>query len=250
MILDFCVLVILILYALLGFTRGLLAQLLGLVGITAAWVLAPMLAPYVRKLIFSSDSQTWAHLEVASLLIGAVAVLIACQLVFQLIPDLLRRWSDALRRLDSTLGTAVGLVRGAITAYLMLYVMIYAESPKVRRFPDMARQMNTSQTVVEVRKRNLLTTLQFGDLETLRRGLVAWKSKAANKDDAVAARELGQVPAFRSAAGNKELRQMARDGRYSALLDHPMVHELLADQRVRDAIEATVRETRPQTVAP
>ncbi len=250
MILDSCVIVLLLLYALLGFTRGLMVQLLGLVGIMAAWILAPILAPHVRGLLFSSQSQTWAHLEVASLLIAAVVVLIVVQLLFHLIPGLLRRWSDALRRLDSTLGVAVGVVRGAVTAYLILCTMIYAESPMVRRLPDMARQMSTSQTVAEVRKNNLLTTLQFSDLETLRRALAAWKSKGASPDDTAAARELGQVPAFRAAAGNKELRQLAEEGRYSALLDHPMVHELLADERVKDAIAATVREPQPQTVAP
>lgn len=246
MTLDFCVLVLLFLYALFGFTRGLMVQLLGLVGILAAWILAPMLAPFVRGLIFSSKTETWAHKEVASLLLAAVVILIVVQLLFSMIPDLLRRWSDALRRLDSTLGTAVGVVRGAVTAYLVLCTMIYAESPMVRQFPEMSEQMKTSRVVAEVRKRNLLTTLQFSDLETLRRGLAAWKRKGATGDDAVAAKELGQVPAFRSAAKNKELRMLAQQGRYSELLDHPMVHELMADERIRAAIEASERQAKPR----
>ena len=238
MALDFGVLVLLFLYALFGLTRGLMSQIIGLVGITAAWVLAPMGAPLVRKLLFSSGTETWAHVEVASMLVAAVIVLVVVQLLFRLIPDLLRRWSDALRGVDTALGTVLGLVRGAITGYLLLCAMIYAESPMVRSIPEMRKQMQTSRVVAEVRKNNLLTTLQFSDLDLLRRGLAAAGSASADPDDAAIAKKLSGVEAFRTAAKNSELRQLARDGRSSELLDHPMVHKLMADERVRSILGA------------
>ena len=243
MVLDFCVLVLLLLYALLGFTRGLMAQLVGLVGIIAAWILAPLGAPIVRNLLFSSGTETWAHLEVASMMIAAIVVLICVQLLFRLIPDLLRRWSDSLRGVDTVLGVVFGAVRGAITAYLFLCAMVYAESPMVRRIPEMGEQMLTSRVVAEVRKNNLLTTLQFSDFDRLRRGLAAAGQKGADSADSAIASKLNDVPSFRAAARNAELRRLARDGRSSELLDHPMVHELMADPRVRNALGATPTPT-------
>ena len=106
--------------------------------------------------------------------------------------------------------------------------------------------MHTSRVVAEVRKHNLLTTLQFKDLDRLRRGLAAVGRKGADPSDAAIARKLGKVAAFRTAARNAELRQLARDGRSSAMLDHPMVHELLADPRVRAILGAAPAPASPE----
>jgi len=117
---DLLVIAILGVSALLGLSRGMVRELLGL----GAWVLAglaafrfgPLLAPYARQAIDDPDIATpAAYLGVF------VVVLIALSLAANLVGRLAR--VSALGGLDRTLGLVFGLARGAailIVAYIPL----------------------------------------------------------------------------------------------------------------------------------
>ena len=232
MALDLVVLVLLFLYAVSGFVRGLMAQLVGLAGIVAVWLLAPPLAPWCRRLLFSSSSDTLPHHEIASLLIVAAVILIVVQLLSSSIPDLLRRWSDAVRSLDSTFGTVLGVVRGSLTLYLCLCAMVYVESPLQRQVPDLGRQMRASQVYAEVKRNNLLTDLRFQDLERLRVAIADYGASESGAETSSSAQALKALPISKETLVDGRLIKMAREKRYSELLENASVRSLLADPAV------------------
>lgn len=239
MVFDFTALALLFFYAIAGLTRGLMAQLIGLLGMAAVWFLAPPFAPVFRRLIFSTEHRGAPHIEIASLLIAGAVILIAVKVVVSFIPDTLRRWSEGVRRLDNTLGTVLGLVRGVVTVYLLACALIYVEAPLSRRYQELDKAFAESRVMEEVRPNNLLTTLSFQDLERLSEALASWGSARTPQEDPQAARRaerLRGLAGFRSAARDPELRRLARELRYSELLEHPKVQQLLADSDVLEAL--------------
>lgn len=115
---DLAVIVVLLLSALLAFTRGMVAEVLSV----ASWAGAALVTLYALPYVLPYAHQH-IHVEMAAYAVSAVAVFVVSLVVFTLVSRAIssRVQNSGLSALDRTLGFAFGLLKGAIlvsVAYL------------------------------------------------------------------------------------------------------------------------------------
>jgi len=110
---DLAVIVVLLLAALLAFTRGMVAEVLSV----AAWVGAALITlnalPHVLPI-----AQTYIHVEMAAYAASAVALFVVSLVVLTILGRVVSRGvqNSGLSALDRSLGFVFGLLKGAILA--------------------------------------------------------------------------------------------------------------------------------------
>ncbi|CAO3374593.1 hypothetical protein [Azospirillum argentinense] len=110
---DLAVIVVLLLSALLAFTRGMVAEVLSV----AAWVGAALITlnalPHVLPI-----AQTYIHVEMAAYAASAVALFVVSLVVLTILGRVVSRGvqNSGLSALDRSLGFVFGLLKGAILA--------------------------------------------------------------------------------------------------------------------------------------
>lgn len=110
---DLAVIVVLLLSALLAFTRGMVAEVLSV----AAWVGAALITlnalPHVLPI-----AQTYIHVEMAAYAASAVALFVFSLVVLTILGRVVSRGvqNSGLSALDRSLGFVFGLLKGAILA--------------------------------------------------------------------------------------------------------------------------------------
>ncbi|TWA68013.1 membrane protein required for colicin V production [Azospirillum brasilense] len=110
---DLAVIVVLLLSALLAFTRGMVAEVLSV----AAWVGAALITlnalPHVLPI-----AQTYIHVEMAAYAASAVALFVLSLVVLTILGRVVSRGvqNSGLSALDRSLGFVFGLLKGAILA--------------------------------------------------------------------------------------------------------------------------------------
>ncbi|AIB11610.1 colicin V production protein [Azospirillum argentinense] len=110
---DLAVIVVLLLSALLAFTRGMVAEVLSV----AAWVGAALVTlnalPHVLPI-----AQTYIHVEMAAYAASAVALFVVSLVVLTILGRVVSRGvqNSGLSALDRSLGFVFGLLKGAILA--------------------------------------------------------------------------------------------------------------------------------------
>lgn len=124
-LLDLFILIPVVWGCIRGFTKGLiigLATLAGLIlGILAAWYFAGTLGDFLRQYFtFSKD---------AARIVSYVLIFLTVMLVAWLIGKVIEKTVDmlALGWLNKILGAVVGLVKGAIVAGLLLFIVVSAD---------------------------------------------------------------------------------------------------------------------------
>ena len=132
---DLCVLAVIAVSALLGLSRGMVRELLGLASWTAAgygaWIYGPELMPLTRRAIGNPDLA-----DPSAYVIAFVGLLI----VFSLISNLIGRLVSlsALGGLDRTLGLVFGLLRGALLLIIAYIPLAQALPPE--KWPAQVRE--------------------------------------------------------------------------------------------------------------
>lgn len=110
---DLAVIVVLLLAAMLAFTRGMVAEVLSV----AAWVGAALITlnalPHVLPI-----AQTYIHVEMAAYAASAVALFVVSLVVLTILGRVVSRGvqNSGLSALDRSLGFVFGLLKGAILA--------------------------------------------------------------------------------------------------------------------------------------
>lgn len=119
-VVDWILVLILLLSLLIGAWRGLVYEVLSLVGWVIAFFCAQRWGPTAGALLPMAEPQ-----ESVAIAIGCVVVFIAAAFGFGLISALCRRLvtSIGLRPVDRSLGAAFGLLRGALVLLAMTWVV-------------------------------------------------------------------------------------------------------------------------------
>jgi membrane protein required for colicin V production len=125
---DYAVLIVIALSALRGMWRGLLAEVFGLIGWVAAFLIA---SRYVGR-VAAYIPDTWPGGQLTQWLVAFVALVIAVMLVVAVFSALLNRLTEAtgLRGVDRSLGTLFGLVRGVILVLILVVLAGLTDLPK------------------------------------------------------------------------------------------------------------------------
>ncbi len=238
MFIDISVLVLLALFSWLGYHKGFLRQIVGLVAIVAVYFLATPGASIVRQVVFSSEGITFPGIEVASLVIAGVIIFVSTWLVGRLIIGALTTASESLEGIDMAIGGALGFIKGILLLYITLCVMVYAESPIADASPELGEHMTTSYTVAGARRYNVLTTFHYTELDELRGAMVvAGDPEKVERNKALA--RLMENEDFKSVVGDEKLIAAAKDRDYSTLLSDKRVLTLLSNEDFRKVLKET-----------
>ena len=144
-LIDLVVLGIVGISALLGLSRGLVREVLGI----GAWVLAGILAWRGAPLVMPLAHSTISNPDLADILAYAgtfLALLIILSLASNLVGRLVQL--SALGGLDRTLGVVFGILRGSAVV-VALYVVGTMVQPDPQAWPDMAKQARSLPLVYE-----------------------------------------------------------------------------------------------------
>lgn len=124
---DFIVLLIVILFALLGLTTGLLMQVLRLVAAVIGVVVALQFSGVALEAWPSllADQPGFREMLFPAVLFMVVYLLLS--VLARLVVGLLRSASSTLSAADRLLGGVAGLLKGAVLCYFLLVVLLSAE---------------------------------------------------------------------------------------------------------------------------
>ncbi|MEY3013102.1 MAG: Colicin production protein [Pseudomonadota bacterium] len=235
MVLDVAVLAIIALSVLRGWWRGLLAQLLGLGGLVAVWLLAPRLVAPIRLWLLAHGQPAGMFVEGVSLLLAVGTVLGAAWLLATIIPDAVRRWSESAGDADRAFGAALGGVRGVLFAAMLLATVAWAEPVLSQQIPSLREPLRDSHAVTAARTWNIWRLVDPDRLESLRKALAAratWPSDLSPMTLSIL-----RDPSLQRAA-------VVRDHR--TLLADPRVVAVIIEGELADEFERLDAETEPE----
>ena len=171
--LDLGIAAVLLLYTLVGWWRGFLSQVVGLLAVAAAWLVAPYASPHVARVLFASVPAPGLEVEGASILIAALLVIVSVYALVRLIPGSFVRHNDKLKRADRGIGAAFGGTRGVAMIYMILCAVTWLEPGIKRRMPKLNDQLVQSRVIHALRGNNALMLMRFDDLDALRTEIFA-----------------------------------------------------------------------------
>jgi membrane protein required for colicin V production len=124
---DYAVIAVIGLSALRGMWRGLLAEVFGLVGWVAAFIVAAIFTPDVARYVPAN----WPGGALTQYLVAFFGIAAAVLIVATVFSALLERLTEAsgLRGIDRSLGILFGLVRGVLLALVLVAVAGLTELP-------------------------------------------------------------------------------------------------------------------------
>jgi membrane protein required for colicin V production len=126
---DLALGLVLLISALVGVMRGLVLEVLSLLGWVVSYVVAQMLAPVVSSIIpIGAPGSALNH--AAALIVSFIAVMIVWTLLVKLIRALLH--ATPLQMVDRVLGAGFGLLRGGVIVLLIATVVMLTPMSRAR----------------------------------------------------------------------------------------------------------------------
>ena len=234
MTLDILAVVAGLVFAVLGWRSGAVAQSMRLVAAVAAFVAASPVSRIFQDIIFP-DTDLSGPVAEALLLCGAgIGVYFVLALAGWLFARAMWAASDSLTFLDRSGGTALGLLKALILVYFLVAIVAMAKAPLEAVDEEDALHLRDSRVLGWVERYNVLVPWRFADLGRLHRAIVV----RAALDDGRAGpvvREHGEAADFlrtdrmRELAGDEELVEAARSDAYHATLADGEVRACLND---------------------
>ena len=234
MALDLCCVFVLLLFVVLGYLSGFLAQLLRLIAFVTAYVLSALLAGVVAPLLATHFSLTAVSAKILAGAVLFVSVYACCSMLsWWWLRHRKRGEQSRGFSLDGALG---GLFSGIKTA-LFLLVLFDALTLLAAPFHSQLQPLGLAQSraAAFARQHSLLSRLTLpvvGDLQTLVE-LTADRRLQQKVVREPQVQRLLRHPKIRRLVGDRKLQAAARRGDVSALLADPRVDALLQDPELR-----------------
>lgn len=223
---------------LLGIWRGFLAQVVRIVSLVAASVLAGPLSPRVQEFLgrwMDTDTLLVDALSVALAWLGCyLALLVAGSIVVRI----LRGASRTVNAVDRVLGGLLGGLIGIMVAYLGVSALLLLAAPLGRVLPLEKLEVDRSTFASVVQRHNLLTALGAPHAGQMNE-LVRIFSEDEGVDDLLRdprVRRIRESQAVRRVLEDPEIRGAAQEGDWRAVLGHPKVRAALQDPQVRQLL--------------
>ena len=239
MALDLAVVLLLLLAVIHGWSRGLIAQALGLAGLVAVWWGSPRLVGPIRAWLAGHGQAAGLPLELISLALAVGCVVAVTWLLMSIVPSAVRNMSESAGQADRALGAAAGAVRGAVILWMLFATLAWAEPTLTRGVPALRSPMRDSHAVAAARNWNIWRLIDVDRLDDLRRSL----AHGARGHDAA-------PPLLLEVLADGRLRDATRRGDDALLLADPRVVAVLADAATRDevAMLTNLDDTMPASV--
>jgi membrane protein required for colicin V production len=125
---DYAVIAVIVLSALRGMWRGLLAEIFGLIGWVVAFIVAALYTPSLARYV----PPDWPGRALTQYLVAFFGIAAAVLIVTAVLSALFERLTEAsgLRGIDRSLGILFGLIRGVLLALVLVAVAGLTELPQ------------------------------------------------------------------------------------------------------------------------
>jgi membrane protein required for colicin V production len=146
---DYAVLIVIALSALRGIWRGFLAEVFGLIG----WVAAFLIASRYAGALAVHVPANWPGGQLTQWLVAFAALVIVVMLVVAVFSTLLGRLTEAtgLRGVDRSLGMLFGLARGVILVLILVALAGLTDLPKQEFWRDALLRPYAEQGINELK---------------------------------------------------------------------------------------------------
>jgi hypothetical protein len=200
-------------------------------------------APYVRAFLFAGSEAASPALEVASMVLGALAIYVGVWFVATLAIKTLHAVSGVLSSMDHLGGAALGALKALLVVYFGAVCLATLKGPLKRIDPDDRMHLRDGQATAFVEAYDLLAPWRFPDVAELREALV--KTSDALGDEALM-RRLKALPRVADLLKHKKFRAILSDDKLVEAARAGNYYEILADERVRALLkdEAFMQDVR------
>ena len=230
-IIDYILLTVILLYVLMGFARGVLAQLLGFAGLGFA-----LFCGYLFH-------QTSGNLFLMS------AVIIVAGIIFKIVVYIIKKVFFKLRKVKPRLTFISRITAGALSglwAMALVFVIllgVYASSGVLfLASPAAGNYFNNSFLYSYLERNNIFSNITMARRINFSGRLLytGLKGNTLYRQELIS--RLQEIPSFRAALKDKELVQNIRDKNYKKVLSNPKFLKLLQDKGLFDQLLCIIKD--------
>ncbi|MGA9522005.1 MAG: CvpA family protein [Myxococcaceae bacterium] len=240
MTIDFAILSIIAIFALIGAATGAARQVANLAASVVAWFSARPLGVWAGPKLAPSLNQGEAIGIVAATVVAFIVVAVLVRWILtRALQRILAGRNPESRSLDRILGFLFAGAKVALVAWVMLCALTFVEENVSVAGRRLGVSPKDSRAFALARTWNLFEFTQFAPVRDLQRVVKASRSPKqaeALKNDPLY-KELAKDPRFRRALEEKRLRTAFAEGDYPTLVKSSAVMELVRDPKIAELLE-------------
>lgn len=218
----------------LGWRSGLMRQVARVAAVAAVIFGTTLVAPYMRAWLFADSEAVSPALEVASMLLGALAIYVGVWFVATLVIRTVRAVSDILSTMDHLGGAALGALKALLLIYFGAVCIATLKGPLKRVDPDDKLHLRDGQATAMVEEYDLLAPWRFPDVERIQ---VAVATTADSLSDPSLKKKLTALPRVAKLLTHKKFVALLKDDALVEAARAGRYYEVLADERVRKLLQ-------------
>lgn len=220
---------ILLALALLGWRSGALKQAIRVLAAIAIVVAAPLVAQMVREIVYGSAGVTLPLGEAFSLVIAGIFIYTSVSLAGWLAIRTMRAASRTLSMADRLGGALLGLLKGSILVYFLLFAALFVAPAMDTVDPDDVLRTRDGRATEFVKEHNILAPWHLPNIERVHLMIrVAEAARDTDRWDVI--RDAGRAS---EVVGDPRVQEILEDEALVAAAEEGDYVSFLADDRVR-----------------
>lgn len=233
--LDLICLAFTALMLLLGILSGFLKQIVRILALVGAFLLASPVSRHVAPLVSRWIEGNPPAVDLVSLVLAWIGSYILLALGGGLLVRILRGASQGVRTLDRFTGGLLGALKGVLVVYLAVSVLLLFRQPVGETLPGLRQTLRESRVAAFVDEHNLLGEIGLPNVDRIGELTTALSDPEAVKDllDDPAIRDLQNSKAFRRLMRDAELKRALAERNLRAVLENPSFRQAWADAHFR-----------------
>ena len=235
MYIDILFLALVGLLLVLGLISGFLSQILKIIALVAASLLASPLSPYARGLLANWVEVDTLFGDVLSLIVAWIGCYLVLVVAGKILIRLIRGSSTSLKSLDRILGGLLGGFKGALIVYLLVCVVLFFGKPLEQVVPAEYLDLKDSRVAAFAKEFNVVSLLDLPDVDKLQELAAGFendeKRKALLNDPGI--RKIQQNPAFQNLIEDPEFKQALAGENIPEILQNKSFRDAINDPEIR-----------------
>ena len=249
----FCLALVGLLFV-LGLISGFLSQIIKIIALVAAYLLASPLSPYAKALLAKWVEVDNLFGDVLSLVLAWIVCYLALVITGRILLRLIRGSSTSLKFLDRILGGVLGGVKGALIVYLLVCAVLFLEKHLDKVVPAEYLDLKDSRVAAFAKDYNLLSVTGLPDVDKLRElatGLDSEKQRLILLKDPeikkirenAAFRKLQEDPEFKQAVAEKNFSEILQNKNFRQAINDPEIRRFLSTVDVKSIQEGIIKSS-------
>jgi uncharacterized membrane protein required for colicin V production len=229
MAVDIFCLAFVFIFLVLGLFSGFLAQVVRILALVGAFVLAHPASSCTRPLLTRWMDVATLMGDLLSLFLAWVAGYIAILLIGKVLVRIIKGSSGSIDFLDRILGGLLGAAKGFLIVYLMACVLVLLRAPLDKLIPDKYPDLKKSRLAAFAEQHNVLSMIVLPDFETFTELTLAFRDRGKLN-------ALGGDPVMEDLRKNEAFQRLMKDKDFQKALEHKQLGAILNNKNFREAI--------------